>query len=87
MERLNKSEPLTSEEAAIEQMMDNNRRSSMKSGLGKFMQIAAMMDEINAQTAIGHEPPKQHVRESPKVGRNEPCPCGSGKKNKNCCKK
>ena len=20
-----------------------------------------------------------------KVGRNEPCPCGSGKKHKNCC--
>jgi hypothetical protein len=20
-----------------------------------------------------------------KVGRNEPCPCGSGKKSKNCC--
>jgi len=25
------------------------------------------------------------VRESPKVGRNEPCPCGSGKKAKKCC--
>ena len=24
-------------------------------------------------------------RETPKVGRNEPCPCGSGKKFKNCC--
>ncbi len=24
-------------------------------------------------------------REIPKVGRNEPCPCGSGKKFKNCC--
>jgi len=24
-------------------------------------------------------------REVPKVGRNEPCPCGSGKKFKNCC--
>ncbi len=26
-------------------------------------------------------------RETPKVGRNEPCPCGSGKKYKNCCGK
>ncbi len=26
-------------------------------------------------------------REVPKVGRNEPCPCGSGKKYKNCCGK
>ena len=24
------------------------------------------------------------TRESPKVGRNEPCPCGSGKKYKHC---
>ena len=24
-------------------------------------------------------------REAPKVGRNEPCPCGSGKKYKKCC--
>jgi uncharacterized protein YecA (UPF0149 family) len=23
--------------------------------------------------------------QSPKVGRNEPCPCGSGKKYKKCC--
>ena len=25
------------------------------------------------------------VRDEPKVGRNDPCPCGSGKKYKNCC--
>lgn len=24
-------------------------------------------------------------RETPKVGRNDPCPCGSGKKYKRCC--
>jgi preprotein translocase subunit SecA len=27
------------------------------------------------------------VRNVPKVGRNDPCPCGSGKKYKNCCGK
>ena len=26
-----------------------------------------------------------YVRAAPKVGRNEPCPCGSGKKYKRCC--
>ena len=26
-----------------------------------------------------------YVREEPKVGRNDPCPCGSGKKFKKCC--
>ena len=25
------------------------------------------------------------VRTTPKVGRNDPCPCGSGKKYKKCC--
>ena len=28
---------------------------------------------------------KEPVRVAPKVGRNEPCPCGSGKKYKRCC--
>jgi preprotein translocase subunit SecA len=30
------------------------------------------------------EPVQTYVREQPKVGRNEPCPCGSGKKYKQC---
>jgi len=25
------------------------------------------------------------VRSGPKIGRNDPCPCGSGKKYKKCC--
>lgn len=32
-----------------------------------------------------HGPIQPIVRESPKVGRNDPCPCGSGKKFKKCC--
>ena len=30
-------------------------------------------------------PVKTYVREQPKIGRNDPCPCGSGKKFKKCC--
>jgi len=26
-----------------------------------------------------------YVRETPKIGRNDPCPCGSGRKYKKCC--
>jgi SEC-C motif-containing protein len=34
----------------------------------------------------GAAPPvKQFVRTEPKVGRNDPCPCNSGKKYKKCC--
>lgn len=32
-----------------------------------------------------HGPVQPIVREGPKVGRNDPCPCGSGKKYKKCC--
>ena len=33
------------------------------------------------------ETPKEPVRNDSTVGRNDPCPCGSGKKYKNCCGK
>ena len=33
----------------------------------------------------GHVIPRTVVRASPKTGRNESCPCGSGKKYKHCC--
>ncbi len=39
-----------------------------------------------AQQAYEPEPLVQPiVNESPKIGRNDPCPCGSGKKYKKCC--
>ncbi|MEM9017744.1 MAG: SEC-C metal-binding domain-containing protein, partial [Verrucomicrobiota bacterium] len=41
--------------------------------------------EANASPQI--QIPKTVKRETPKVGRNDPCPCGSGKKYKNCCGK
>jgi preprotein translocase subunit SecA len=36
-------------------------------------------------TAAGREGSRPVQRELPKVGRNDPCPCGSGKKFKKCC--
>jgi len=39
----------------------------------------AQMQAGGGQTALA-----QAVREAPKVGRNDPCPCGSGKKFKHC---
>lgn len=32
-----------------------------------------------------HAALKPITREAPKVGRNDPCPCGSEKKFKKCC--
>jgi preprotein translocase subunit SecA len=37
-----------------------------------------------AGAAPAAEPATPYVRSQPKVGRNEPCPCGSGKKYKHC---
>jgi hypothetical protein len=34
---------------------------------------------------IPYTVPLPFFRDSPKVGRNDPCPCGSGKKYKKCC--
>jgi len=36
-------------------------------------------------TAAGAPAPAPTVRAEPKLGRNNPCPCGSGKKYKKCC--
>jgi tetratricopeptide (TPR) repeat protein len=33
------------------------------------------------------DPKPEPIKAGPKVGRNEPCPCGSGKKYKKCCGK
>ena len=45
----------------------------------------------SSQPVVEQEPPRLEIpsqrRELPKVGRNDPCPCGSGKKFKNCCEK
>ncbi len=40
--------------------------------------------EEKAQPAQQQAPKTQPVRVEKKVGRNDPCPCGSGKKYKNC---
>jgi len=40
-----------------------------------------------AQASQGEVKIKQIKLEQPKVGRNDPCPCGSGKKYKKCCGK
>jgi preprotein translocase subunit SecA len=40
---------------------------------------------ISAQTEEGDAPSAPARRDEGKVGRNDPCPCGSGKKYKKCC--
>lgn len=48
---------------------------------------------VPLQKALPEEPPPTDIggftiqKSTPKVGRNEPCPCGSGKKYKRCCQR
>ncbi len=37
------------------------------------------------ETAHHHAKPQPFVRAAPRVGRNDACPCGSGRKFKRCC--
>ncbi len=48
----------------------------------------AIFDE-DTRKELYLEEKKSHTlrREGKKIGRNDPCPCGSGKKYKNCCMK
>ena len=51
-----------------------------------FGNMAAQQQQAARQSAnAGAVSPVQVIRTAPKVGRNDPCPCGSGKKYKNCC--
>ncbi|HLJ27585.1 MAG TPA: preprotein translocase subunit SecA [Candidatus Angelobacter sp.] len=43
------------------------------------------LEQVRMAGATNGNKPQQVVRGSAKVGRNDPCPCGSGKKYKKCC--
>jgi preprotein translocase subunit SecA len=57
------------------------------SGMGERIKPAASTPTAaNGAKALAEEKVGITLhREAPKAGRNDPCPCGSGKKYKNCC--
>ena len=55
---------------------------------GIFVMGASMVEGSNAPSIPAHNLPKNRpVIAGQKIGRNNPCPCGSGKKYKKCCLK
>ncbi len=66
-------------EAAPERRQDYSRYRTQKDSLSE-QQEGATASGGGASSSAGHTP----IKAEPKVGRNEPCPCGSGKKYKNC---
>jgi preprotein translocase subunit SecA len=47
----------------------------------------ATMNNPTVDTVEGEGAKQPVVNNGPEIGRNDPCPCGSGKKYKNCCGK
>lgn len=57
-----------------------------KAESGKWMFVDGDSHTHTGGEGHHHHPKREtFVREAPKVGRNDPCPCGSGKKYKKCC--
>ncbi len=48
-------------------------------------EFTGLAGESAEQETPAERPAQPYVREGRKIGRNEPCPCGSGKKYKRCC--
>lgn len=65
------------------ELMERQRREQAEHQQMNFTHAdnLGMAGAEQADAASGDEP---FVRKTPKVGRNEPCPCGSGKKYKQC---
>jgi preprotein translocase subunit SecA len=59
----------------------NEDMSQVKDLQYQHVEISADAAETEKPADIAVAP----VRAGPKVGRNDPCPCGSGKKYKACC--
>ena len=63
--------------AAKEEYRDDTAAQQSRGGKGSMPAAAPKADKTGKQETVR--------RDMPKVGRNDPCPCGSGKKYKNCC--
>ena len=59
---------------------------NVSEGKGKEVTPSSASTPIEG-TAASNETRQPVKREAGKVGRNDPCPCGSGKKYKDCCGK
>lgn len=63
----------------------------MAAGAARAYKVFAPARRGQAEEMLALDPdgdddrPETFVRPEPKVGRNDPCPCGSGKKFKRCC--
>ena len=76
-------------DAMIEEIRDKTARMilsiTIKTPDVKRVQVAKPLNEGFDGDTKGQKRVSVAKRNEPKVGRNDPCPCGSGKKYKKCC--
>ncbi|EMB24602.1 protein translocase subunit secA [Treponema denticola OTK] len=76
----------TEEEAHASRQMRSIQGNAQHNSMGSFSGSGQGMGPT-ALSSRSRPENVQVVRTVPKVGRNDPCPCGSGKKYKHCCGK
>ncbi len=72
----------------FEEMIQSIREDTVKVVLHATLTRQPQRKEVATPSVPSHgssEPGARTVKKNAKVGRNDPCPCGSGKKYKKCC--
>ncbi|MCQ2457814.1 MAG: preprotein translocase subunit SecA [Clostridia bacterium] len=85
--------PVTEYQIEAKGMFDELNHFIREDTVRRVYQLKVQVTPERVQTAkptearLAGDAPRQprRVKASEKVGRNDPCPCGSGKKYKNCC--
>ncbi len=73
--------------------MFNNMIASIQEDVVRYVYQVKVVEQPNAEyknvseNKYEEDKQRQPIRNESKVGRNDPCPCGSGKKYKKCCGK
>lgn len=71
----------------FDEMIYNIKQETVRFLFHVQMEQPVERERVAVETATNYDEslPKQPVVKEKKAGRNDPCPCGSGKKYKNCC--
>ena len=80
--------PTVQEVPSTGMIMDEIPMSEANNQSREAMEAAISTDQMKKFEALAKswkEAHTQKIRKFDKIGRNDPCPCGSGKKYKNCC--
>lgn len=67
----------------LEEITDSATTLDSNNSLNKL--DVSSLDAATIKRLMDYQNRKPSVREYKKIGRNDPCPCGSGKKYKKCC--